>query len=52
MVRWYLGFIDSDVLEFVINSVYVDLKYNDVTFTTGLCDCVVCVGMWSSLVCL
>ena len=36
-----------EFLEFVFNSVYVDLKYNE-----SMCACVVCVVMWSSLVCL
>ena len=41
-------------LEFVFNSVDVDLKYNEIslTFTAGsMCLCGVSV-MWSSLVCL
>ena len=58
------GFLDCDdicmciankqleFLEFVFNSVYIDLKYNDISLLLGLCDCVVCVVMWSSFVCL
>ena len=43
-----------ELLEFVFNSVYVDLQYNDIslTFTSGVCAYVVSVVMWSSLVCL
>ena len=42
-----------DLLEFVFDSVYVDLQYDEIslTFTAG-CACVVSVVMWSSLVCL
>ena len=43
-----------ELLEFVFNSVYVNLKYNEIyiTFTVG-CVCLCCgVVMWSSLLCL
>ena len=43
------------LLEFAFNSVYVDLKYNEIslTFTAGyVCSFGVCVVMWESLVCL
>ena len=38
-----------ELLEFVFNSVYVDLKYNEILshLVLGLCACVVCVVMWS-----
>ena len=41
--------------QFVFNSVYVDLKYNEIslTFTAGyVCLCGVCVALWLSLVSL
>ena len=43
-----------DHLEFVFKTVYGDLKYNEIVLLLllGLCACVVCVVMWSSLVCL
>ena len=43
-----------DLLEFVFDSVYVNLNYDEIslTFTGGLCPCVVSVVMWLSLVCL
>ena len=64
--RGNLGFLDCDdicmcvvnkyfeLLEFIINYVYVDLKYNEISLTLllGLCACVVCVVMCSSVVCL
>ena len=64
--RRELGFLDCDdtgmcvvnkhfeLLDLVFNSDYVDLKYNEISLipTAGLCDCVVCVIMWSSLICL
>ena len=34
-----------ELLEFVFNSVYVDLKYNEILLL-GLCACVVCIVMW------
>ena len=36
------------LLEFVFDSVYVDLQYDEIS----LCPCVVSVVMWSSLMCL
>ena len=64
--RGDLGFLNCDdicmcvvnkqfeVLEFVFDSVYVDLQYDEIylTLTTGSVSCVVSVVMWSSLVCL
>ena len=64
-----VGFLDCDdicmcvvnkhfeLLDFFLNSVYVDLKYNEIslTFTCWVCElvwCVVCVVMWWYLVCL
>ena len=63
-----LGFLNCDdvcmcvvnnqfgLLEFVFDSVYVDLQYDEIshTFTAGSVSfpCVVPVVMWSSLVCL
>ena len=43
-----------ELLEFVFNSVYVDLKYNEIslTFTTGYVCLCGCVAMWSSLDCM
>ena len=42
------------VIEFVFDSVYVDLQYDEIylTSTAGLCSCDVSVVLWSSLVCL
>ena len=37
-----------ELLEFIFDSVYVDLKYNEISHTFP----VVSVVMWSSLVCL
>ena len=59
-----LGFLNCDdicmcvvnkqfeLLEFVFDSVYVDLQYDKIylTFTAGSVSCVVSVVMWSSLV--
>ena len=64
--RGELGFLNCDdictyvvnkqfeLLEFVFDSVYVDLQYDEISFsfTLGMCPCVVSVVMWSSLVCL
>ena len=64
--RGELGFLNCDdscmcivnkqfeLLEFVFNSVYVDLQYDEIslTFTAGYVCCVVFVVMWLSLVCL
>ena len=64
--RGELGFLNCDgvcmcavnkqfkFLEFVFDSVYVDLQYDDIslTFTVGSVSCVLCVVMWPSLVCL
>ena len=65
--RGELGFLDCndicmcvvnkhfELLEIVFNSVYVYMKYNEIslTFTVGsVCWWVVCVAMWSSLICL
>ena len=64
--RGELGFLNCDdicmcvvnkqfeLLEFVFDTVYVDLQYDEIyfTFTAGLCPCVVYVVIWSSLVCL
>ena len=43
-----------EFLEYVSESVYVDLQYDEIslTFTAGLCVCVVLVVLWLSLVCL
>ena len=43
-----------ELLEFVFDSVYVDLQYDEIflTFTAGMFVCVVYVVMWTSLVCL
>ena len=43
-----------ELLEFVFDSVYVDMQYdeNSLTFTAGSVSFVVYVVMWSSLVCL
>ena len=43
-----------ELLEFVFDSVFVDLQYDDISPTSllDLCPCVVSVVMWSSLVCL
>ena len=44
-----------ELLEFVFDSVYVDLRYDEIslTFTAGSVSlCCICVVMWSSLVCL
>ena len=44
-----------ELLEFVFDSVYVDLQYDEIYLIfllLGLCPCVVSVIMWSSLVCL
>ena len=43
-----------ELLEFVFNSIYVDLKYNEIipVLLLDLCVCVVCAVMCSSLVCL
>ena len=40
-----------ELLEFVFESVYVDLQYEGISLTLllGLCPCVVSVVMWSSL---
>ena len=40
--------------EFVFDSVYVDLQYDEISLILllGMCPCVVSVAMWSSLVCL
>ena len=42
-----------DLLEFIFDSVYVGLQYDEIslTFTAGLVLCL-SVVMWSSLVCL
>ena len=65
--RGELGYLNCDdicmcvvnkqfgLLEFVFDSVYVDLQYDEtsLTFTLlGLWPCVVSVVMWSPLVCL
>ena len=64
--RGELGFLNCDdicmcvvnkqfeLLEFVFDSVYVDLQYDEISLTLlmGMCPCVVSVVMWSSLVCL
>ena len=64
--RGELGFLNCDAIcmcvmnkqfelpEFVFDSVYVDLQYDDIfiTFTAGSMSCGVSVVMWSSLVCL
>ena len=59
-----LGFLNCDdicmcvvnkhfeLLEFVFNSVFVDLKYIDISLTFTAGSVCVCVVMWSSLVCL
>ena len=41
-----------EFLEFVFDSVHVDLQYDEISLTLllGLCPCVVSVVMWSSLV--
>ena len=42
-----------ELLEIVINSVYINQKYNEIYLTfiaICVCACVVCVVMWSSLV--
>ena len=44
-----------ELLEFVFDSVYVDLQYDEISlifFLLGLCDCVVSVVVCLSLVCL
>ena len=42
-----------ELLDIVSNSIYVDLKYNEISLLLrSLCACVVCVMMWSSLVSL
>ena len=43
-----------EFLEFVFDSVYVDLQYDEISLILllGLCPCVGFVVMWSSLVCL
>ena len=42
-----------ELLEFVFDSVYVDLQYDEISplLLLGLCPCVIYVVMWSSLVC-
>ena len=64
--RGKLGFLNCDdvcmcvvnklfqLLEFVSESVYVDLQYDGIslTFTLGMCVCVVLVVLWWSMVCL
>ena len=61
--RGELGFLNCDdicicvvnkqfeLLEFVFESVYVDLQFISLLLL-GLCACVVCVVLWYSLVCL
>ena len=41
-----------EFLEFGFDSVYVDLKYNEIIslLLLGICACVVCVVMWLSFV--
>ena len=66
-VHWqFLGFLYCDyicpcvvnkqfeLLEFVFDSVYVDLQCDEIylILLPGLCACVMSTGMWSSLVCL
>ena len=43
-----------ELLEFVFDSVYVDLQYDEISLTEllGMCACVVSVVLWSSLDCL
>ena len=41
-----------ELIEFVFDSVYVDMKRFLSLLLMGLCLCVVSVVMWSSLVCL
>ena len=42
-----------ELLEFVFDSVYIDLQYDEISRSLLLlCHCVVSVVMWSSLVCL
>ena len=43
-----------ELLEFVFDTVYVDLQYDEILslLLLGLCPCVVSVVLWSSLVCL
>ena len=62
--RGELGFLDCDdiymsvvnkhfeLIVFVFNSVYVDLKYNEISLTCTAGSVCLCVIMWSSLVCL
>ena len=64
--RGELGFLNCDdvcmcvvnkqfeLIEFVSESVYVDLQYDEISLTLrlGLCVCVVLVVLWQSLVCL
>ena len=61
-----LGFLNCDdicmcvvnkqfeLVEFVFDSVYIDLQYDEILslLLLDLCPCVVSVVMWSSLVCL
>ena len=41
-----------ELLEFVFDSVYVELQYDEISLTFTAVTCVVSVFMWSSLVCL
>ena len=41
-----------ELLEFVFNSFYVDLKYNEIYLTFTPASVCLCVVMWSFLVCL
>ena len=41
----------SELLEYIFDSVYDYLQYDEISVTYGWV-CVVSVGMWSSLVCL